>query len=545
MEVSPAQAMDGSRAHTDGDLVGQPGVASHEASTEIWMEPRESSSPNLRDGQIETPVLNQVNSFMGEVASALKEVVSELKSLGRDNGCGSSNYPQQPIQQFASRRDGLVQDGYVEDGQFFSSERDGPQQMRRPVVPAARGEYDENNSHFPVGYGASRARTNSHAQGRYHDPQGAGQPRHWPEGDRSTGRRVSGHGQPNFKIPPFTGKEDWAVWFAKFEAIARRYGWGEDDKLDNLLPRIEGQASEFVFSQLPLCALDDYGYLVEELTRRYRVVETSRSFAAKFSRRNQRHGETAENYAAELKMLYDKAHKNRERTVRDEDLVRRFLDGLVDQEAKFEVEYHKEPKNIDEAVFHVVNLVQLKSNYRNERQFRQQARRTKEVGQSDSYFEDQSRELNGIYRIPEARAGMQSRHEPKKSAQCDLLTTNQQEELIQHLQRRIEKLEGDRSNKRGQSLASGSVQCYRCQEFGHYAKECPKREQRKTGAGNTNTQKGKCFHCNEVGHYAHECPKRVNTERGSQRVKQEFSGSPLRHNLNFKGPSLEATERSN
>ena len=150
--------------------------------------------------------------------------------------------------------------------------------------------------------------------------------------------------------------------------------------------------------------------------------------------------------------------------------------------------------------------------------------------------------MNGIYRIPEARADWQTRHKQNKSAQRDLPTTKQQEELIQHLQRRIEKLEGDRSNQRGQSVATGSVQCYRCQEFGHYAKECPKREQRKTGAGNT--QKGKCFHCNEVGHYAQECPKRDNTERGSQRAKQEFRGSPLRKNLNYKGPSLEATGRS-
>ena len=381
MEVSPAQMMEGSEVNTDRDLVGQLGsVASHEASAEIWLEPRESSSPNPRDGQSETPILNQVNSFMGEVASTLKEMVTELKSLRRDNDYGSSNNPQQPIQQCASLQDGLVQDGYVEDRQFFTSERDGRQQIRRPVVPAARGEFDENNSHFPVGYGASRVRSSSRAHsgsparrddvaraqassrahGRYQYPRRNGHPRRWPDGDQSTGRRVSGHGQPNFKIPPFTGKEDWAVWIAKYEAIAHRYGWREEDKLDNLLPRIEDQASEIAFSQLPTCVLDDYSYLVEELTRRYRVVETSRSFAAKFSRRSQRHGETAENYAAELKMLYDKAHKNRERNVRDEDLVRRFLDGLVDQEAKFKVEYHKEPKNIDAAVFHVVNLVELK-----------------------------------------------------------------------------------------------------------------------------------------------------------------------------------------
>jgi hypothetical protein len=46
------------------------------------------------------------------------------------------------------------------------------------------------------------------------------------------------------KIPSFTGKEDWQVWIASFEAIADRFGWGNEDRLDQLLPRMEGQAAQ-------------------------------------------------------------------------------------------------------------------------------------------------------------------------------------------------------------------------------------------------------------------------------------------------------------
>ncbi|KAH3712921.1 hypothetical protein DPMN_072681 [Dreissena polymorpha] len=53
-------------------------------------------------------------------------------------------------------------------------------------------------------------------------------------------------------------------------------------------------------------------------------------------------------------MLYDREHPHRDRRTRDKDLVRRFLDGLQDEEVKFEVEYHKEPTTIDEAVYNVV-----------------------------------------------------------------------------------------------------------------------------------------------------------------------------------------------
>ena len=54
--------------------------------------------------------------------------------------------------------------------------------------------------------------------------------------------------------------------------------------------------------------------------------------------------------------LYDKAHANRDEETRREDLLRKFLDGLYDGKARFQVEYVKEPRDIDEAVYQVVDF---------------------------------------------------------------------------------------------------------------------------------------------------------------------------------------------
>lgn len=78
--------------------------------------------------------------------------------------------------------------------------------------------------------------------------------------------------------------------------------------LDQLLPRIEGQAASYVFLQIHPSALHNYNELKVELNSRYRVIETARLYASRFSKRSQRIGETAETFAAELKVLYDKAH---------------------------------------------------------------------------------------------------------------------------------------------------------------------------------------------------------------------------------------------
>ena len=43
--------------------------------------------------------------------------------------------------------------------------------------------------------------------------------------------------------------------------------------------------------------------------------------------------------------------------------MRRFLDGLKDDEVRCEVEYVKDPSDIDEAVFHVVNFIQTRQKH--------------------------------------------------------------------------------------------------------------------------------------------------------------------------------------
>ena len=100
--------------------------------------------------------------------------------------------------------------------------------------------------------------------------------------------------------------------------------------------------------------------MIKELNSRLRVVETKKTYAARFSQRTQKPGETAEEFVAELKRLYAKAYELREKHTRQEDLVRRFLDGLRDSEARFEIEYNKEPDDIDEAVYHAVNFIQTR-----------------------------------------------------------------------------------------------------------------------------------------------------------------------------------------
>ncbi|CAC5425005.1 unnamed protein product [Mytilus coruscus] len=163
-------------------------------------------------------------------------------------------------------------------------------------------------------------------------------------------RSKSKIGFSNAKLPSFTGKEKWEVWINRFEAVANLQNWDNKIKLSELLTRLQGEAVDFVFDQLNSKTLKNYPKLATELKNRFGVFENKRTYKVQFNRRTQKSNEDTADYAAELKRIYDKAYSNRHAKIRQEDLLQRFLIGLLDNEARIHTELTKDPKTIEEAV---------------------------------------------------------------------------------------------------------------------------------------------------------------------------------------------------
>ena len=60
------------------------------------------------------------------------------------------------------------------------------------------------------------------------------------------------------------------LWFNRFIEVADRRRWNEDDRLDEILPRLQGAAGEFVFGQLKREVRTNYAQLVSKLNSRFR-----------------------------------------------------------------------------------------------------------------------------------------------------------------------------------------------------------------------------------------------------------------------------------
>lgn len=125
--------------------------------------------------------------------------------------------------------------------------------------------------------------------------------------------------------------------------------------MTELLPRLQGIAGDFVYDQLPREVTTSYRKLVKELDNRFQEVDTTKIYITKFNNRRQTGNESVQEFAAELKRLFDKGFPNRDKVTRQEDLLRQFLIGLQSNDARIHVEHNKEHKTIDEAVNYVIH----------------------------------------------------------------------------------------------------------------------------------------------------------------------------------------------
>lgn len=156
-------------------------------------------------------------------------------------------------------------------------------------------------------------------------------------------------------------------------------------------------------------------------------------------------------------MWYDRADGYRDHKARDEYLVRRFFDGLLDDDIRFEVEYHQEPENIDEAVFHVVNHVQTRGRAEYYRQNKRSATRT--VEEISNWIHPEPVRGSVTQQVPESNTKQMAEHF-----------------LVQVVLEWLGKLEQAQNPKMHEKQKSKTqnkvhIECFKCHDLGHYAKE--------------------------------------------------------------------------
>ena len=272
----------------------------------------------------------------------------------------------------------------------------------------------------------------------------------------------------HLKLPAFTGQESWEVYFNRFEDVAVQEDWTDKEKLRELLPKFQGKAGDFVFSQLSSTTRRNFPALINEIKHRFRKVELARTYGSQFSNKNQNPCEPVEDFAAELKRLYHKAYPKQDIKTRREDLLRRFLDGSFDHNASFQVEYVKQPTDIDKAVFELVTFQESKkqSTEIHKSKFQQPVRNV-----NDSAIDacnNRGEDMYGIsYPKKKTAPPTTTKGDTLENKIITVITHLLQNGTISKHPSQMTVANSEKSKSREFSL------CYRCREPGHFIFECP------------------------------------------------------------------------
>jgi hypothetical protein len=321
--------------------------------------------------------------------------------------------------------------------------------------------------------------------------------------------------------------------------VAQRGGWSDERRLDELLPRMQGAAGDFVFGQLRPEVVSNYRELIAEMTTRYQLLESAKTYSVQFSHRNQTQGELLEEYAAELKRIYDKAHNNRGAAIRREDLLRRFLDGILDREASVQIEFFKQPATIDEAMQWVADLQATRSHpggFEDNRGIRH-VRMVKPIEEIEVEYDEDTTERVGRALAGKCKNQTLRRADDVKEKQIDTGTSVKEEKPDascsignqsnwESLQNRIRELE--QMVKLSNQAAAASAD-----------KRPPPQNQ--YGSNNTfNRQEGQhnnrdCFYCHAVGHFKRDCPllrRQSGTSQDTRGDNQKYRSTGTRNDGN-------------
>ena len=145
------------------------------------------------------------------------------------------------------------------------------------------------------------------------------------------------------QLPPiskFSGDEKlddnttFPEWLEQFEMVANLAGWGDQAKLVNLTTRLKGSAYAFLRSCTPQ-QRGNYSAIVQDLKKRFVPVQIEAIQSGLFHERRQKQGESVDEYAQDLRRLYQKAYSQAQKgssaaqKMGESVLAYQFVSGLL------------------------------------------------------------------------------------------------------------------------------------------------------------------------------------------------------------------------
>ncbi|UYV61913.1 hypothetical protein LAZ67_1007048 [Cordylochernes scorpioides] len=137
----------------------------------------------------------------------------------------------------------------------------------------------------------------------------------------------------NIPPPTFDGQTSLEGFRRQFEAVTLNNGWGETEKVTNLIVALRGPALDLL-QAVPRADQQSYALLMGELELRYGEQHLGQVYQAQLKLRRQKVGESLQGFEADVKRLCHLAYPGAPIDFLDQLAAQTFIDGIRDVEVQ-------------------------------------------------------------------------------------------------------------------------------------------------------------------------------------------------------------------